>query len=69
MPNEDDRFGDVAEQLKQTEEGAESDDDERTEDTHDEPQPDEEITTEDTSRRLSPFLSRMRRMWTNPPWR
>jgi len=41
----DDRFGDVAEQLKQTEEGAESDDDERT-DTHDEPQPDEEITTE-----------------------
>jgi len=47
MPNEDDRFGDVAEQLKQTEEGAESDDDERT-DTHDEPQPDEEITTEDT---------------------
>jgi len=47
MPTEDDRFGDVAEQLKQTEEGAESDDDERT-DTHDEPQPDEEITTEDT---------------------
>ncbi|GAB7011280.1 hypothetical protein [Halorubrum trueperi] len=47
MPNEDDRFGDVAEQLKQTEEGAESDDDERT-DTQDEPQPDEEITTEDT---------------------
>ncbi|MGQ4557513.1 hypothetical protein [Halobellus sp. GM3] len=47
MPNEDDRFGDVAEQLKQTEEGVESDDDERT-DTQDEPQPDEEIVTEDT---------------------
>ena len=47
MPNEDDRFGDVAEQLKQTEEGDESDDDERT-DTQDEPQPDEEIATEDT---------------------
>jgi hypothetical protein len=47
MPNEDDRFGDVAEQLKQTEEGVDSDDDERT-DTRDEPQPDEEITTEDT---------------------
>ncbi len=47
MPNEDDRFGDVAEQLKQTEEGVESDDDERT-DTEDEPQAEEEITTEDT---------------------
>ena len=47
MPNEDDRFGDVAEQLKQTEEGVDSDDDERA-DTKDEPQPDEEITTEDT---------------------
>jgi hypothetical protein len=45
MPNEDDRFGDVAEQLKQTEEGVESDDDERS-DTDDEPQPDEEIATE-----------------------
>ncbi|MFC6764038.1 hypothetical protein [Natrinema soli] len=47
MPNEDDRFGDVAEQLKQTEEEVESDDDERT-DTGDEPQPDEEIATEGT---------------------
>ena len=47
MPNEDDRFGDVAEQLKQTEEGVDSDDDERT-DTRDEPQSDEGITTEDT---------------------
>ncbi|WP_049934364.1 hypothetical protein [Haloplanus natans] len=47
MPNEDDRFGDVAEQLKQTEEGVESDDDGRT-DTQDEPQPDAEIATEDT---------------------
>ncbi|WP_277543507.1 hypothetical protein [Haloarcula laminariae] len=46
MPNEDDRFGDVAEQLKQTEEEVDSDDDERT-DTRGEPQPDEEITTED----------------------
>ena len=46
MPNEDDRFGDVAEQLKQTEEETASDD-ERT-DTEDEPQPDEEIATEDT---------------------
>jgi len=46
MPNEDDRFGDVAEQLKQTEEGADPEDDERT-DTEDEPQTDEEITTED----------------------
>ena len=45
MPNEDDRFGDVAEQLKQTEKGDESDDDERT-DTQDEPH--EEIATEDT---------------------
>ena len=48
MPNEDDRFGDVAEQLKQTEEETASDD-ERT-DTEDEPQPDEEIATEDTMR-------------------
>lgn len=47
MPNEDDRFGDVAEQLKQTKEGVESDDDERI-DTEDGPQPDEEIATEDT---------------------
>ncbi|ELZ21152.1 hypothetical protein C475_19388 [Halosimplex carlsbadense 2-9-1] len=47
MPNEDDRFGDVAEQLKQTEEEVESDDDERT-DTEAESQPDEEIATEDT---------------------
>ena len=47
MPNEDDRFGDVAEQLKQTEEGVDSDDDERT-DTQDEPQPEaEEVTTEE----------------------
>jgi hypothetical protein len=46
MPNEDDRFGDVAEQLKQTEEGAESDDDEST-DAKDEPKPDEEIATAD----------------------
>jgi hypothetical protein len=45
MPNEDDRFGDVAEQLKQTEEEVESDDNERT-GTEDEPQPDEEIATE-----------------------
>ncbi|WP_144906576.1 hypothetical protein [Halobellus captivus] len=45
MPNEDDRFGDVAEQLKQTEEGVESDD-ERT-DTEDESQPDEEVATAD----------------------
>ena len=48
MPNEDDRFGDVAEQLKQTEEGDDSDDDERTA-TQDEPQPEaEEVTTEET---------------------
>jgi len=47
MPNEDDRFGDVAEQLKQTEEEVESDDGNRT-DTEDEPQPGDEITTEDT---------------------
>ena len=47
MPNEDDRFGDVAEQLKQTEEGGESDDRERT-DTDDELQSGEEIATEDT---------------------
>jgi len=67
MPNEDDRFGDVAEQLKQTEEGAESDDDERT-DTHDEPQPDEEITTEDTESETESIPEHpMRRMWTNPP--
>jgi hypothetical protein len=46
MPNEDDRFGDVAEQLKQTEEGVESDDDERT-DENDQPKPDEEIATAD----------------------
>jgi len=46
MPNEDDRFGDVAEQLKQTEEGADPEDDKRT-DTEDEPQTDEEITTDD----------------------
>jgi hypothetical protein len=46
MPNEDDRFGDVAEQLKQTEDGVESDDDEHT-DTEETPQPDEEIATED----------------------
>ena len=46
MPNEDDRFGDVAEQLKQTEEEAESDDNERTS-TEDGPQSDEEIATED----------------------
>ena len=47
MPNEDDRFGDVAEQLKQTGEEVESDDDERI-DTENKPQPDEEIATEDT---------------------
>lgn len=47
MPNEDDRFGDVAEQLKQTEEGVELDDDERTV-AGDEPQPDEEIASKDT---------------------
>ena len=47
MPNEDDRFGDVADQLKQTEERVDLDDDERA-DTQDEPQLDEEITTEDT---------------------
>jgi hypothetical protein len=47
MTNEDDRFGDVAEQLKQTEEGTEPDDDTRT-GSDDEPQPDEEIVTEDT---------------------
>ncbi|WP_459190865.1 hypothetical protein [Halosimplex sp. J119] len=46
MPNEDDRFGDVAEQLKQTEEGVEPDDDERT-DENDQPKPDEEIATAD----------------------
>jgi hypothetical protein len=46
MTNEDDRFGDVAEQLKQTEEGVESDDDEQT-DENDEPKPDEEIATAD----------------------
>jgi hypothetical protein len=46
MPNEDDRFEDVAEQLKQTEE-VEADDSERT-DTGDESQPDEEIVTEGT---------------------
>ena len=45
MPNEDDRFGDVAEQLKQTEEEVESGDNERR-DTEDEPQSDEEIATE-----------------------
>jgi len=67
MPNEDDRFGDVAEQLKQTEEGAESDDDERT-DTHDEPQPDEEITTEDTESETESIPEQDEgRMWTNPP--
>jgi hypothetical protein len=47
MPNENDRFGDVAEQLKQTEEGVESDDNERT-DTDDEPQPDEKDADEST---------------------
>jgi hypothetical protein len=47
MPNEGDCFGDVAEQLKQTEEGVDSDDDERT-GIQDELEPDEEITTEDT---------------------
>jgi len=47
MPNENDRFGDVAEQLKQTEEGVESDDDERT-GTQDIPQSDEGVSTEDT---------------------
>ena len=48
MPNEDNRFGDVAEQLKQTEEGVESDDDERT-DAEDKPQSTDEIATEDTA--------------------
>ncbi|OIB57398.1 hypothetical protein [Natrialba sp. SSL1] len=46
MPNEDDRFGDVAEQLKQTEEGVEPGDDERT-DANEELKPDEEIVTAD----------------------
>ncbi|WP_148416408.1 hypothetical protein [Haloferax sp. KTX1] len=46
MPNEDDRFGDVAEQLKQTEEGAELEDDESTA-TEDEPQSTDETATED----------------------
>jgi len=53
MPNEDDRFGDVAEQLKQTEEGVESDDDERTDET-DEPKPDEEIATADPEPKTEP---------------
>jgi len=48
MPNEDDRFGDVAEQLKQTEEGVDSDDDDERTDIQNEPEPDEKITTEDT---------------------
>ncbi|KAA9396233.1 hypothetical protein Har1130_19075 [Haloarcula sp. CBA1130] len=47
MPNEDDRFGDVAEQLKQTEDGEESDSTNRT-DTENESQPDVERATEDT---------------------
>jgi hypothetical protein len=55
MPNEDDRFGDVAEQLKQTEEGVESDDDERT-DENDEPKPDEEIATADTEPKTESVL-------------
>lgn len=46
MPNEDDHFGDVAEQLKQTEEGVESNDDDRT-DENDESNPDGEIVTAD----------------------
>lgn len=47
MPNEDDRFGDVAEQLKQTEEEIESEDGERT-DIEGESQPSEKINTENT---------------------
>ena len=44
MPDEDERFGDVAEQLKQTEEGVESDD-ERT-DAENEPQVADEMAPE-----------------------
>ncbi|WP_306061138.1 hypothetical protein [Natronococcus wangiae] len=46
MPNEDDQFGDIAEQLKQTEEGAEPEDDESTV-TEDEPESTGETATED----------------------
>lgn len=50
MPNEDDRFEDVAEQLKRTEGGGEPDDDERT-DAEDEPQPTDRSTGETVSER------------------
>ena len=46
MPNEDDRFGDVAEQLKQTEEGVEPEDNKSTA-TEDDSQPTGETATED----------------------
>lgn len=57
MPNEDDRFGDVAEQLKQTEDGGESDKGERA-DTDAESQSGEEITTEDTESETEPLPER-----------